>query len=331
MWPRGNCAGTPRPSHRRAAVTGFYSADCVLRNEQQRRAVAVVFCVLFLCVLQWLRTARAKLIAWSAYRSGGLSYVPDQAVQLAAGGSCARGNRCDSPLRSFTNTSRRAGTVAFAALISCAAIPVCSWMRWRKSRSRDLTGSTAKIGLLGWTRKLFGDWWQHPIFTPRGVWIFWNGLIRELSGAGKSSWDSQPLRWRGADGFYALSSLLFLAAVTVGLRKQAGLLAFERQAIGSATLIFLAGVAFLALLSIQFDFGNDINRYAGIYYVWPIAKRRADSVCCCLCVWRLRVCYLFNTALPLIVLGLIVVFVTTSKYFLMNRVVFLSEHNWFHL
>jgi hypothetical protein len=36
-----------------------------------------------------------------------------------------------------------------------------------------------------------------------------------------------------------------------------------------------------------------------------------------------------NSVLPLMVLGLIVLFVTTSEI-LVNRVVFLSEHNWFH-
>src|SRR5439155_11397412 len=41
-------------------------------------------------------------------------------------------------------------------------------------------------------------------------------------------------------------------------------------------------------------------------------------------------CRRINTALPLIVLGMIVVFVTTSEI-LLNRVVFVSEHNWFHL
>jgi hypothetical protein len=34
--------------------------------------------------------------------------------------------------------------------------------------------------------------------------------------------------------------------------------------------------------------------------------------------------------LPLIVLGFVVVFMTTSEI-LVNRVVFVSEHNWFHL
>jgi hypothetical protein len=36
-----------------------------------------------------------------------------------------------------------------------------------------------------------------------------------------------------------------------------------------------------------------------------------------------------SAVLPLVVLGAVVVFVTTSEI-LVNRVVFASEHNWFH-
>jgi hypothetical protein len=37
-----------------------------------------------------------------------------------------------------------------------------------------------------------------------------------------------------------------------------------------------------------------------------------------------------NSALPLVILGVIVVFATVSEI-IISRVVFASEHNWFHL
>jgi len=287
------------------------------------------FGALFLCILQWLRTNAPSFLlgaltglAVAATCLTKLSNLPLVAVALAV-----------IVARSIPMILRtpRAGLIALAALISCAAIPVGTWMLWTKFHFGDLTGSTAKIGLLGWTRKPFGDWWQHPIFTPRGVWIFWSDLIASFW-RGEVSWHGRPLCWRGADGFYAVSSLLLLGAATVGLRKQAGLSAFQRQAIGSAILIFLAGVAFLALLSIQFDFGNCINPSQGHPYftsgrllsgaLIPFAVVYVYGVS-----W---VCRRINTALALIMLGLIVVFVTTSEI-LVNRVVFVSEHNWFHL
>jgi hypothetical protein len=286
------------------------------------------FGVLFLCVLQWLRTNAPSFslgalsgLAVAATCLTKLSNLPLVAVALAV-----------IVARSIAIVSRtpRAGLMALATLISCAAIPVGTWMLWTKFHFGDLTGSTAKISLLGWTRKSFRDWWEHPIFTPRGFWIFWSDLIANFW-HGEVSWHGQPLHWRGVDGFYATSSLLLFAAAIVGLRKQAGLSAFQRQAIGSAILIFLAGVLFLALLSVQFDFGSCINPSREHPYftsgrllsgaLIPFAVVYVYGVS-----W---VCRRINTGLPLIVLGLAVVFMTTSEI-LADRIVFLSEHNWFH-
>ncbi len=286
------------------------------------------FGALFLCVLQWLRTNAPSFLlgaltglAVAATCLTKLSNLPLVAVTLAVIVA-----QCIAIILRTT----RAGLIAVVALILCAAIPVGAWTLWTKFHFGDLTGSVAKITLLGWTRKPFGDWWQHPIFTPRGVWIFWSDLLASFW-RGEVSWHSRPLRWRGADGFYAVSSLLLLAAATVGLRKQAGLSAFQRQAIGSAILIFLAGVAFLALLSIQFDFGNCINPSQGHPY-FTSGRLLSGALISFAVVYVYGVswvCRRISPALPLIVLGLIVAFVTTSEI-LVNRVVFVSDHNWFH-
>src|SRR5947208_16364396 len=67
------------------------------------------------------------------------------------------------------------------------------------------------------------------------------------------------LRWPIADRFYAISSVALLFAAVIGLRKNSGFSTFQRQAIGIAVLSFIVSVGFMALLSIQFDFGNCIN------------------------------------------------------------------------
>jgi hypothetical protein len=289
----------------------------------------VCFGTLFLCVLQWLRTNAPNFLlgaltglAVAATCLTKLSNFPLVAVALAV--------IVTKSIEIILRTPR-AGLIALAALISCAAIPVGTWVLWTKFHFGDFTGSTAKIGLLGWTRKPFEDWWQHPIFTPRGVWIFWSDLIASFW-RGEASWHGRPLCWRGADGFYAVSSLLLFAGATVGLRKRAGLSAFRRQAIGSAILIFLVGVAFLGLLSVQFDFGNCINPSLEHPY-FTSGRLLSGALIPFAVVFVYAVSWMFrriSTALPLIVLGLIVVFVTASEI-LVNRVVFLSEHNWFHL
>ena len=287
------------------------------------------FGALFLCLLVWLRTNGPNALlgaltglALAATCLTKLSNLPLAAVAVAV--ILAR----STPI---IRRTPRAGLIAIALLILCAAIPVGAWMLWAKFHFGDFTGSTAKIRLLGWTRKPLGDWWQHPIFTPNGLRIFWSDLIASFW-RGEVSWHGQPLRWRGADGFYAASSLLLVAAAAVGLRKQARLSAFQRQAIGSAILIFLAGVAFLALLSIQFDFGNCINPSRDHPY-FTSGRLLSGAVIPFTVVYAYAVswiCRRINPALPLIVLGLIVVFMTTSEIFV-NRVVFVSEHNWFHL
>src|SRR5215211_206578 len=188
------------------------------------------FGALFLCVLVWLRTNGPNALlgaltglALAATCLTKLSNLPLAAVALAV--ILARS-------MAIILRTPRGGLIAIAVLILCAAIPVGAWMLWAKFHFGDFTGSTAKIGLLGWTRKPLGDWWQHPIFTPDGLWLFWSDLIASFW-RGEVSWHGRPLRWRGADGFYAASSLLALVAGVVGLRKQAGLSGFQRQVIGS--------------------------------------------------------------------------------------------------
>jgi Predicted membrane protein (DUF2142) len=296
------------------------------------------FGALFLCLLQSLRTNAPGFslgaltgLAVAATCLTKLSNFPLVVVALAV-----------IVARSVAVILRtpRAGLIALAALISCAAIPVGTWMLWTKSHFGDFTGSTAKIDLLGWTRKPFSEWWQHPIFTPHGVWVFWSDLIAAFW-RGEVSWHGRPLRWRGADGFYAVSSLLLLAAAAVGLRKHTELSGFQRQAIASAILIFVAGIVFLALLSIQFDFGNCINPsrehpyftsgrlLSGALIPFALSYVYGISSLCQLATSRFRQTRWIGTASPLVVLGAIVVFSQASEI-LITRPVFASEHNWFH-
>ena len=289
----------------------------------------ICFGALFLCLLQWLRAKTPSLslgaltgLAIAATYLTKLSNLPLIAVALAA---------IIAKLASITRQKPGAGLITFAALILCAAIPIGGWMIWTKYQFGDLTGSTAKIALLGWTRKPFADWWHHPIFTPRGFWVFWSDLITNFW-RGEVRWHSHPLGSGVADGFYAISLLVLLGAAVVGLRKQAGLSTFQRQAIAVAALTFVATVAFLVLLSIQFDFGNCINPSRAHPY-FTSGRLLSGALIPFALLYVYGIYFLLrriSAVLPLIVLGVIVAFVTTSEI-LINRVVFASEHNWFHL
>jgi hypothetical protein len=288
----------------------------------------ICFGALFLCVLQWFRTeipgfslgALTGLAIAATYLTK-LSNLPLIAVALVA---------IIGRLFSIMRQRPSAGLMPLAALVLCAAIPVGSWMVWTNYQFGDPTGSTTKISLLGWTRKPFADWWHHPIFTPRGLWTFWSELITNFW-RGEVRWHGRPLSWQVADGFYGLSSLVLLGAAIIGLRKRAGLSAFQRQAIGIVTLSFVTSVGFLTLLSIQFDFGSCINPSRGHPY-FTSGRLLSGALIPFALLYVYGISSLLrriSAVLPMVVLGAIAMFVTTSEI-LVNRGVFASEHNWFH-
>jgi hypothetical protein len=283
---------------------------------------------LFLCVLQWLRAQGASIwlgaltgLAIAATYLTKLSNLPLLAVALVV---------IFVRLLEMLQKTPRGGLVALGAVVIFAAIPVCSWMLWTKYQFGDVTGSTAKIAMLGWTWKSPAEWWHHPIFTPQGVWIFWKDLVASFW-RGEVKWYGQTLRWPIADGFYAISSLVMLPAAVVGLRKNSGLSAFQRQAIGIAALGFIISVGFMGLLSIQFDFGGCINPSRAHPY-FTSGRLLSGALIPFALAYVYGMSYLLRRPGPgvsLIVLGLVLTFVTTSEV-IINRVVFASEHNWFH-
>ena len=79
-------------------------------------------------------------------------------------GHVRRQRKCKTTRRRVRRRRPRAGLIALAALLFCAAVPIGSWMVWLKLQFGDVTGSTAKIAFLDWTRKPFVEWWQHRLF-----------------------------------------------------------------------------------------------------------------------------------------------------------------------
>jgi hypothetical protein len=296
------------------------------------------FGVLFLCVLQWLRTNNPNLLLGAAtgvaiascYLTK-LSNLP--LIVIAAVVILAR-------LVAIGRRTPRAGLIALSALILCAAIPIASWIVWLKLQFGDLTGSTAKIAFLDWTRKPFIEWWQHPIFKPAGLWVFWSDLIASFW-RGEVEWHGERFHWQIADHLFAISSLVFIAAAILGLRKHFALSTFQRQAIAVAILTVAAGIGFLGLLSIQFDFGTCVNPSRSHPYftsgrllsgaIIPFALSYVYGISC-LCRSATSIFgqhRWIGSASSLVVLGAIVLFSQVSEIFITHPV-FVSEHNWFH-
>ena len=122
-------------------------------------------------------------------------------------------------------------------------------------------------------------------FSPHGLWVFWSDLIATFW-RGEVEWHGRKFDWEIADRLYAVSSLMFILAAILGLRKQFTLSTFQRRAIAVAIVTVVAGIAFLGLLSIQFDFGSCVNpSRLHPFHIGPLAERRDDSFCTELCLW----------------------------------------------
>ncbi len=296
------------------------------------------FGILFLCVLQWLRTnAPSPLLGTvtglaiaSTYLTK-LSNVP--LLVVAVGIILAK-------LVLIVRQQPRAGIIAFVTLFLFAAVPIGSWMVWLKLQFGDFTGSTAKIASLDWTRKPFAEWWRHPIFTPHGFWTFWSDLIASFW-RGEIKWHGEDVDWQIADGLFTVSSLVFIAAAILGLRKRYALSTFQRQAIAVAIATLAAGIGFLGLLSIQFDFGSCVNPsrshpyftsgrlLSGASIPFALSYVCGISFLCRFVTSRFQQTRWTATALSLTVVSAIVVFSQVSEIFV-SRPVFASRHNWFH-
>ena len=289
----------------------------------------VCFGMLFLLVLEWLRAetypawlGAATGLAIAATYLTKLSNLPLIGVAVLV--------IILEPRRIAWRTSGKE-LAALAALLVFAAIPISSWMVWNKVHFGDLTGSTAKVGLLGWSQKSFADWWQHPIFTPGGLWVFWSSLI-ESFWRGELTWHRRFLNWGFVDWFFVISSLVLLFSAMCGVASRSAFSTFQRQAIGSAILVWLAGIFFLAVLSIQFDFGESTGPTRDHPYftagrllsgaLIPFAVMYVSGIS--LLLRRAKVAVL---SLSIIVA---IVAVTAVSEIAVNHVVFASEHNWFH-
>ena len=289
----------------------------------------VCFGMLFLLVLQWLRVETYPLwlgaatgLAIAATSLTKLSNLPFIGVAVLV---------IAVKLSRATWRTSGGGLTALAALLICAAIPIGSWMVWNKVHFGDLTGSTPKIGLLGWSRKPTAAWWQHPIFTPGGLWVFWSSLMASFW-RGELIWHGRFLKWRFVDWFFAISSLVLLLSAIKGVARQSAFSTFQRQAIASAILVWLAGIFFLALLSIQFDFGESTGP-TRVHPYFTAGRLLSGALIPFALTYVSGIAFLLRRAkgavLPLSVIVGIVVVIALSEI-AVNHVVFASEHNWFH-
>src|SRR5436190_1714528 len=212
-----------------------------------------------------------------------------------------------------------------------ALLPIFLWMWWCKNQFGDLTGTSGKLASLTWTHKSIGQWWSHPIFTVRGSWIFFSELLGRFW-RGEFIWHGQLLAWRPADAFYAVSSLVFPILALTELRASAVAPALHKRALLLRAVLFLASIAFLGLLSIQFDFGR--CPYPSQHFPYFTSGRLMMVALVPFAILYVHgiaraLHWLRASVSPFIVVGIFVLFVTGTEIVL-SRDVFTSVYNWFH-
>jgi hypothetical protein len=227
----------------------------------------------------------------------------------------------------------RAAFPALAALALSAGLPIGGWLAWTKCHFGDFTGTAAKIHFLNWTHKPFGEWWQHPIFTPHGLWTFVSGLLATFW-QGEFLWHRQPLASPVVDAIYAILSVGFVGvAVAVLLSRSTVAAEPQRQALWLGFWCLVSAAAFLGFLSIIYDFQDCF--YPSRAHPYFTSGRLMLGA---LIPFLLIFLYGFDCALgriknrwakPLALMCLIL-FMLISE-FTTDRMMFSNAYNWFHM
>jgi hypothetical protein len=286
--------------------------------------------VMFICLIHWFRQDRHMglgIVTGLSIAAAYLTKPSNLPVIFVAIGAIACG--CYFDLRSG---KLRNAIPALIGLVCSAAIPIAAWIIWTKINFGDFTGGATKAQLLGWTAKPFSQWWPHPIFTAAGSWTFFSELIASFW-RGEFMWHAQTIGSKALDLFYVFSSAIFFAIAIIALLRTRSDRpdAAQLGALWICVLSVIAAIAFLALLSLQFDFGKCINpSRARPYFFQGRLMLGALIPFALVYIYGLDRLLHRSPVLVLPALTLILVVVMTADAFA-NRVAFSSAYNWFHM
>jgi len=223
--------------------------------------------------------------------------------------------------------------VPVVLLVTAASIPVAGWLARNYLAFGDLLGFALNNRFKTWTPKPFGQYWQHPMFTPGGFLYFWSRLAITVW-RGEMYWYGDDLAAAGIDAFYFLSSTIFLLLFAIaGIANRGSTRGETRLAAGLCGLLFALSVAILILVSVSFDFGTSFYPSRQRPFL-PSGRLIMGSLVPFLIMYvggldvllgwlRLR----FARVLLLII---IVNFMVISEI-AYSMQVFASQYNWFHL
>jgi hypothetical protein len=146
-------------------------------------------------------------------------------------------------------------------------------------------------------------------------------------------WHAHTIGFKGTDLFYIFSSLgLILVAVISLLRTRAkDIDQTQREALWIAAACFTVAIAFLAFLSIQFDFGRCINPSRERPYFFQ-GRLLGGAMIPFAMLYIYGLHRLLRGVPALVLAGVTAIAITiTVSEILANRVAFASAYNWFHM
>ncbi len=226
----------------------------------------------------------------------------------------------------------RAALAPFLILGTCAVLPMAAWMTWCKINFGDFFGTAQKIQLMGWTHKPFAEWFHHPIFTPRGLWIFTSGNLATLW-QGEILWHGRPLALPVMNFFYAIGTLVLLVATLVTLYQRfSSFQPIQRTALWLAFSLLAATFGFYALLSVQFDFHNCFYPSRAHPFFTSGRLMLGALIPFLILIACGLDCILGKISLKakLVILSTLLLFMLVMET-VTNWPIFTSEYNWFHL
>lgn len=311
----------------------------------------------FLGVVKWLRTERPSLtlavLTGLALAGAGLVKTANwPLIAVAMVAIVIRSAR-------LARTCGSATWPSTALLMVCLALPLGGWALRDLVVLGDPTGTAAKIQSLGWTRKPFGQWWNHPLFTPHGLAEFWTNLMASFW-RGELFWHARRMAFTVTDVFYWLSSLILLTVALVSLlfggnrtkaapsdsrdenppRPIAEQSSHElqtnseaRPALWLAFGIFAASILLLATISLAFNFGA-FTSPSSTHPFLTSGRLLSGALIPFLLLYvygldRLQ-SRVFRDGPHWFVLGVMVAFISISEIVL-NAPALSSGYNWFHL
>jgi hypothetical protein len=217
------------------------------------------------------------------------------------------------------------------------ALPIAFWLGRNEILFGDVLATGVKVSRLGWGINPISAYFQHPILTPQGLWIFLTELIPTFW-RGELVWHRSVLRLEGADAFYIASSIGYVSLASwafVSRARAGGIRNTATLADGFSLVVLGSSVAVLAILSMRFVFGPTTNPTADNPYL-----SQGRLVSCALLAFAVLYVrgigfvasklpgYLRVPAAWALLAGTSAVVVASEWQ--LSRLVFASEYNWFH-